>query len=116
VRRAGVVCMVRQLRPGCFIPTDCGETRTLASVLRVTTHAAPSGSPAKPPVARMARKSKPAAVAVLPGGQAAAGFVAASMQRRIRSDFNKSTTAMAPEHMLMARYNVMLLECALDVP
>jgi hypothetical protein len=34
--------MVRQLRPGCSIPADCGETRTLASVLRVTTHAAGS--------------------------------------------------------------------------
>jgi hypothetical protein len=31
--------MVRQLRPGCSIPTDCGATRTTASVLRVTTHA-----------------------------------------------------------------------------
>jgi hypothetical protein len=27
--RAGV----RQPRPGCSIPTDCGETRTLASIL-----------------------------------------------------------------------------------
>jgi hypothetical protein len=26
----------------CSIPTDCGETRTLASILRVTTHAAGS--------------------------------------------------------------------------
>jgi hypothetical protein len=34
--------MVRQLRPGCSIPADFGETRTLASVLRVTTHAAGS--------------------------------------------------------------------------
>ena len=37
--------MVRQLRPGCSIPTDCGETRTLALVLRVTTRAAGSGCP-----------------------------------------------------------------------
>jgi hypothetical protein len=35
--------MARQLRPGCSIPTDCGATRTLASVVRVTTHAAGSG-------------------------------------------------------------------------
>jgi hypothetical protein len=28
--------MVSKLRPGCSTPTDCGETRTLASVLRVT--------------------------------------------------------------------------------
>ena len=46
----------------------------------------------------------------MPGWQAAAGCVAASMQRRMRSDFNKSTTAMTLEHMLMARYNMMLLE------
>jgi hypothetical protein len=30
------------LPPGCSIPTDCGETRTLASVWRVTSHAAGS--------------------------------------------------------------------------
>jgi hypothetical protein len=35
--------MVRQLRPGCSIPTDCSETHILASVLRVTTNAAGSG-------------------------------------------------------------------------
>jgi hypothetical protein len=30
--------MVRLLRSKCSIPTDCGETRTLASVLRVKSH------------------------------------------------------------------------------
>jgi hypothetical protein len=39
---AGWGSLVRQLPPGCFIPTDCGETRTLASVWRVTSHAAGS--------------------------------------------------------------------------
>jgi hypothetical protein len=39
--QAGVLWL-RQLRPGCTIPIECGETRTLASVLRVTTHAAGS--------------------------------------------------------------------------
>jgi hypothetical protein len=34
----------------------------------------------------------------------------ASMQRRMHSDFKKSTIAMTLEHMLMARYNMMLLE------
>jgi hypothetical protein len=40
---AGWGAMVRRLRAGCSIPTVCGTARTLASVVRVTTHAAGSG-------------------------------------------------------------------------
>jgi hypothetical protein len=35
--------MVRRLRPKCSIPTECGETRTLALVLQVATRAPGSG-------------------------------------------------------------------------
>jgi hypothetical protein len=57
----------------------------------------PSTSPAKPPAPQ---KPKPA-VAVLPGGQAAAGFVASSMQRRM-ADMLYPLVEDAPSHTTQA--------------